>query len=253
MPSHAIEVAWSHVRFDEGCLQVRYCGIWLEWFRFAGAKRYLNHIRDHYTFRNAPPLRLLIHQRTVLSITNPEVVLYYIQFLTNSYSLLEWPTVAISATLRPLPQYTKAYFRTHLPDYFRPATLKHLCQVTREDAPIIPVPEVVINTKGGRTIHDSFLFTLPAKHGITYIAWESTEESKATYVFKAATAHLSDALQRIFDYLVSDVVNKRQTLIYSAELQRRLHLITRISHTSFPEWRLSIQPFCPAQRLRLPQ
>ncbi|MBD2716720.1 hypothetical protein KBK19_16870 [Microvirga sp. STR05] len=148
------------------------------------------------------------------------------------------------SVLQKISSYTKQYCRTHLPDFFRSTSMRYLCEAMDEEACIVPTPELVMNTSGSRTIQDSFLFTLICRH-VAYIFWESTEEGKATYVFRTTAFALSHSLQNVFNYIVNDtVVNKRSTLCRNPELQRRLGMVDWISHTAYAEWKQRVRPYC---------
>jgi hypothetical protein len=236
-----VTIQWEDVQFDEGALIFRYCDLWLPRYHFPQSRRYLNLIKQHYTFRQAPPLQVRLHLRTVLEVLNPEVVLYYIQFLSNTGQLLDVPTDPSSDNVaQRFARCTKQYYRTHLPNLFRKQSLRFLCEIMDEETCIIPTPELVINSTGYRTVHDSFLFTYKS-HFSAYIMWESTEEGKATYIFKTPCSTLNQSLQTIFNYIVNDTVNKRSTLIRSQALRQQLGMVAWITHTSYSEWRQQIR------------
>lgn len=248
------EIPWADVQFDDGALLIRYGGLWLPRFRFPEARRSLNLIRQHYIFRQAPPLQVRLHQHTVLEVLNREVVLYYFQFLSNTGLLLDIPTEAVTENVgQRFARCTKQYYRTHLPNLFRKQSLLFLCERMDEETCIIPTPELVINSAGTRAIHDSFLFTYLSKFSAC-IVWESTEEGKATYVFKVGRATYRHSLQTIYNYIVNDTPNKRSTLIKSPALQRHLGMAAWLPHTTYAEWKRQLRPSLDfhATPIRLP-
>ena len=126
-----------------------------------------------------------------------------------------------------------------MPFAFSTYTLKKLCEYSDPSLPIIPVAEAVINSSGGKTIHNSFLFPLRSYYGI-YLIWESVEESKASYVFKLKDFG-EDELQVLFDYIAGETPNKRWALINSRQLQQQLSMKARIMHKDLKQWELEIQ------------
>ncbi|MCR5886682.1 hypothetical protein LRS06_02605 [Hymenobacter sp. J193] len=239
-----ITVEWKDIQFCDGGLLIRHRGSFLNRFYFPEARQYLNLVKAHYTFRQAPPLQVKIQQRTVSTILNREVVLYYIRFLSNTGKL---PSISSpddsGLVIHKFAQYTKQYYRNHLPDFFRTTSMRYLCEAMDEESCIVPTPEQVINSNGVNGIHDSFLFTLKSPKA-AYIIWESAEEGKATYVFKSTIATLAQSLQNIYNYIVNDTVNKRSTLCRNHRLQEQLGMVDWISHTNYSEWKQRIRPYC---------
>ena len=57
-----------------------------------------------------------------------------------------------------LKKYTNTYYKKHIPFAFTTESLKFLCEICDETFPIIPMPELVINSGKSKVIHNSFLF-----------------------------------------------------------------------------------------------
>ncbi|GAB3307957.1 hypothetical protein GCM10027348_39440 [Hymenobacter tenuis] len=244
VPEQLITVDWKDIQFCDGGLLIRHGGTFLNRYYFPEARQSLNLIKAHYTFRQAPPLQVKVHQRTVSAILNREVVLYYIRFLSNTGQLtIDVDSDNSQLVINKFSQYTKQYYRTHLPNFFRSTSMRYLCEAMDEESCIIPTPEQVINSKGVCTIHDSFLFTLKSRH-TAFVIWESTEEGKATYVFRIGVSTLAQSLQIIYNYIVNDTVNKRSTLCRNRPLQHQLGMVDWISHTTYSEWKQRIRPYC---------
>ncbi|WP_345126355.1 hypothetical protein [Hymenobacter antarcticus] len=250
LPNQTIQVEWQDLYFGDGSFLVKYRGIALNSCLLPESRRFLNAIKVHYKFRNAPLLQLLINGRTILRVINKEVILFYVKFLTDSCSRLEIDSDIRPRSISRFARYNKSYYQTHLPNLFQSRCLHYLCQLTAADSFIIPTPELVITTNGTTSIDDSFLFPIKS-HQRYFIAWESTEESKATYLFQASANGLLSTLQLIYDYLVGPTVNKRETLIFSPVLQRQLGFVTRVKHTSFTDWKAEVH-ICCSVRTRVP-
>ena len=243
LPNQTIQVEWQDLYFGDGSCLVKYRGQALNSFPLPESRRSLNAVKAHYKFRNAPLLQLLINGRNILKVLNREVMFFYIQLLTDTGSYFD-----SEPTIRPLnisrfSAFNRQYYQKHLPNLFQNKSLEYLCQLADPQACIIPTPELVINSKGSASIDDSFLFPIKC-HQKYYIAWESVEESKATYLFRTADNGLLKSLQLIYDYLVGPTVNKRTHLISSAGIQHQTGFVTRINHTFFTEWKAEIHARC---------
>ena len=109
-----------------------------------------------------------------------------------------------------------------------------MCEICDENFPILPIPELVLNSNEKEIIQDSFIFKCGNK-----LIWESIEKSKATYIFKFD--NFDKDTQCLFNYIVSkEVINKRKTLIQNTNLKKTLKLNTRIYHNNFQEWKNDI-------------
>jgi hypothetical protein len=229
--SHEISVPWEDVSFKDGYLVLKYRDSYYQTYN-AKCKKFLNEIRSHYSFRGVPELQAVVAGREIIRIINEEVLFFHIEFLTDSGTLFN--TAYSKASVKKWSHYTKAYYRQHLKFAVQSRCLERLCELSHADFPIVPVGELVKTRSGSVQVHHSFIFPVVAKSGIKII-WESTEESKASYVFEGDLGYYKSA-QRIYDYIVGDTTNKRETLIHSSSLQQQLEYERRIRHTYFSEW-----------------
>src|SRR5690606_34711632 len=102
--------------------------------------------------------------------------------------------------------------------------------------PIIPVMEYYTLFSTKKIIRDSFLFTTEYDSHF-YIIWESTEERKATYVFKSKRENYDDERQRIFDYISTTQKRKRTRLKKGVDdEQSSIKTYATINHTDIDIW-----------------
>ena len=232
------EIGWDNIRFHDNSISIFFGIQWLEKFSVPKSSESLNQIKSHYKFANAPNLKVEITNIRIKRILNIEVLTFYVVFLTNSGRLFD---EGLFGKIIDLKKFTISYYSAHLPDIFKPRCFDFLSKRSVNNFPIIPVGEVVRTIKGHSQIHDSFLFPLIGKNEIFWI-WESVEEFKATYIFKTQFNYTIQ-LQKIFDYLTGEIVNKRQKLINSPKLQMHLNYIDRKIHDSFDSWKIQIRAF----------
>lgn len=232
------EISWDNINFHDNSISILFCEHWLEKFPVPGSLESLNQIKNHYKFANAPNLKVEITNRRIKRILNAEVLFFYILFLTNSGQLFD---KNLFGRIADFKKFTISYYRTHLPDVFKSRCFDFLSQRSIDNFPIVPVGEVVRTSKGQIIIHDSFLFPIKGKNEIFWI-WESVKESKATYIFKTLVNYTVE-LQKLFDYLTGEIINKRQNLISSPNLQMNLNYIDRKIHENFDSWKSQIRAF----------
>jgi len=236
-PIIEFEVNWENVYFEERTLKIKYSGKWFE-KALPESRRYLNHIKHYYTFKNVPKLKIKARGNVIIEFLNKEVLFYHIEFLkTTSLSLGHDKHLDLNWHF--WHAHNISFYRKFLPFAFFSWSLKRLCKYCDPTLPIIPVGEVVINNGGSTIIHNSFLFPMKGRNG-TILIWESSEESKASYIFSLSQFEI-EQVQVIFNYITGSTSNKRWTLINSSELRKKLNMIGRVFHTDKHSWERNIR------------
>lgn len=229
------EVNWENIEFNDGFIRIKHKN-YLFTKNIKKSKKILNTIKHYYKFHNVPKLKITTKRNTIIRLENEEYLFFHIAFLNitasniynfenNNFQISNWT------------KYNKEYYKNNLPILFKTVALKKLCEISHSSAPIIPVGEIIIN-KDKTTIHSSFLFPIQSNNGC-FIVWESTEESKASYIFKISTFNDIN-IQEIYNYISSNIQNKREKLIYNKDLKNHLKLQYRIVHTDLYEWKIKI-------------
>jgi hypothetical protein len=230
--SSFIEVSWENVSFHDGSISIKSQGILFS-KPVKESKAFLNRIKSYYVFKDVPRLKVKLSGSSITEIANEAVLFFHIKYLSvlgyNFGEIGYEKPVAESWSI-----YSREYYRKNLSFLFHTWSLQRLCEICDHAMPIVPAGEIVINSKGDRTIHNSFLFPIKCRKGYRFI-WESMEESKASYVFRASSPELL-SLQLIYEYIAGEYSNKRDTLIHSKPLQKKLNMEARIFHTSQHEW-----------------
>ncbi len=177
------EVSWDDVVFHDGLINIRLREYWSAPFFFKDSRRSFNVLKTVYKFRNAPKLVVKTRGRDILQIANIEVLTYYLGFLEIARDLIIPLSQSTHIEGKKYRGYFKSHFQEHLPELFSTDCFKLLCIKADELLPIVPIPELVINSSGAQQIHDSFLFPISLGNTVQLI-WESIETSKATYCFQ---------------------------------------------------------------------
>ena len=229
------EVNWENIEFHDGFIRIKHKGFLFS-KKIKKSKKILNSIKHYYKFHNVPKLKITTKRNTITRLENEEYLFFHIAFLNitasniynfenNNFQVSNWT------------KYNKEYYKNNLPILFKTVALKKLCEISYSSAPIIPVGEIIISN-GKIIIHSSFLFPIQSNNGC-FIVWESTEESKASYIFKISTFNDIN-IQEIYNYISSNIQNKREKLIYNKDLKNHLKLQYRIVHTDLYEWKIKI-------------
>lgn len=103
---------------------------------------------------------------------------------------------------------------------------------------VVPVTESLSYFRG-KHVEDSFMFTLKSHDGQLFIVVENENIKRATMVFKASAEKFYDALRAVFEYVQSDVCNKRST-VRGGRIDFKNTGVTKcksIDHDGFDEWK----------------
>ena len=96
---------------------------------------------------------------------------------------------------------------------------------------------------------DAFLFSFIVNNS-SYIIWENLEESRATHIFHCSKEEYSNAIQKVYDYIVSpEIANKREILHTSClEIFKgnkgSVAYCGWINHTCQDEWKSKLDEIC---------
>lgn len=144
--------SWSDVEFADGEIYIRHKGRVCR-MPIQESRAYLNDIKAYYTFKNVPQLQVVVTDGKV-EVKNTHSLFYHIKFLTLAGT--EFGSIRYQKhNVRGWSQYKKEYYNRHLSFLFNKDTLRKLCAVCDANWPIIPVAELVVNSNGKKTIHNS--------------------------------------------------------------------------------------------------
>ena len=222
---------WNEITLMDGFIRIYHNGELYE-VVIPSSRNYLNKIKSYYSFKNVPLLEIKISNGHI-AVTNQELLFFNIKFLSLlgvEFGFVKYKKSQLTSWIK----YNKAFYKRELPYLFHTDSLQKLCELCDDNLPIIPVGELVINSKGEHQIHHSFLFPLKYQDSVNVI-WESEEESKATYVFNITEPYLESA-QLLYEFIAGQTINKRESLIHSKDLQIKLGMQRRLLHKSFDRW-----------------
>lgn len=228
------EIPWSDVRFGDGLIRLRIAGKEYSMGR-RDVRQSFNAIKRAF-IRRLPRLRVVLAEEKVRFPSDEEHVLFndVLRFLKfrNTFCAPD-PEVRI-----PVRDFIGGFSGGALPGIFFPKDkspyLEHLCRIQSERHVIVPLIERMSHNSSSEE-EDAFLFTVEAGDAL-YVIWENVNPNRATYVFCLSEAAYMERLQLIFDYALSDRINKRECLRQDLASGRRLGLSCIVPHTDRAEW-----------------
>ena len=110
--------------------------------------------------------------------------------------------------------------------------INYLSQVHDNNFKFIPVYERSLNDC------DAFLFTV-TRGGICYIIWENVSPNTATYIFRCTQENYEGTVQKIYDYVSSDIAYKRM-MLYRKDLKIDIEYYM-VLHSSFTQWKTDMR------------
>lgn len=112
--------------------------------------------------------------------------------------------------------------------------INYLSQIHDNSFKYIPVYEKSLNDC------DAFLFTV-TRSGICYIIWENVSPNTATYIFRCANENYDITVQKIYDYVSSDIAYKRM-MLYRKDLKIDIEY-NMVLHSSFAQWKADMRSY----------
>ena len=115
-------------------------------------------------------------------------------------------------------------------------SLDSLCQLHLDDYKIYYCLENRVNSDLIMAEEDAFIFTIATADKETLLAYENTEENRATYLFICDSKDLEMSVRSLADYFSSGLVNKRETLGNKIKYGKITGIKKLIKITHSDEW-----------------
>lgn len=243
---NVFSIPWENIKFADGYIYLKLNDKYLEKFHYPKSKKSFNEVKKMYKTRYVPELEVTCSGNYVTKILNTEVLEYYFMFFDNSGSIFK--VKSITDIISKYQNFNKAYYRKYFKEIFNTRCFSYLELKASANMPIIPIPERVKNMSGTEYIHDSFLFPIEGINKNRWI-WESSSESKATYIFETSATNFKDEIQIIYDFLTGNVNNKRLRLIRGQIDENLIPLKKRIKHNDFNKWKNELESYLNTNRL----
>lgn len=121
--------------------------------------------------------------------------------------------------------------------------LKYLIDNRATKYPVISIKEKFITNSGINTLEDAAIFVISESNDKLVLVYENSLISHSSYVFTIKKSSLDTAQNAIKKYFTSDIINKRQRLIYDTSAFNKesgFLSIKRVSHTDLDIWKKDI-------------
>lgn len=223
-----IRIEWQDVVFSNGKMAFRYGEKYFD-IVVTNAKEAFNKLIPTFAKR-LPAIEIEI-KHSIASIVNAidfDNIIELLQWCQTIFHIEDGKKTRVKiSTLNRIPtKLIKQIFHYSKTEY-----LNYLQDKQDENVQIIPVFE-----KQGQN-PDGFLFTI--NRGREYlIVWESNQEmaNKATYIFQSPANQLHNIQQLLFDYIYSDIHNKRHNLRANKVREFLGFNYKCIDHDNFSSW-----------------
>ncbi|WP_257670483.1 hypothetical protein [Parapedobacter tibetensis] len=235
-----IEVAWKNAIFDDGFIKIR-----LESRRFVNypyhhSRSAFEMIKPLIIRKDIEPLTVEVIGSRIYSIENLSLLSDVMQYLKiqKEWNLFRTENSGnASNIIDALSKMSAKAFNLFYKNKDLTPYLKVLCELQSETHRVIPVMEECNGKFSSVNAKDSFLFTT-VKNTDMYIIWESTEERKATYIFKSSIKDYEKERQKIFDYISTAHDYKRTNLrLGITDKNESIKAHATLNHTGIEKWK----------------
>lgn len=228
---------WPQINFGDGQIWLLKDGRPVYSFPYLKSKRSFNKLKDLYTKRNYPPLKVIVSNGKIIKIENIQLLDYLFHFLVQSSNDIKIDD-HFNSLVKKYKSFPKKFYKSNFKKMLSTNFFSFLIDTCSEQYPIIPLPEMVRTRSGVESIDDSFIFPLAKKNRILWV-WESVEESKATYCFETSKNDFEEELQPVFNFLTSKIENKRQMLTRKVSING-VKPILKLTHRNFSQWKTEL-------------
>lgn len=219
-------VDWRNVVFSDGKLTFRYSGVSYE-ITVANAKEAFNKLIPTFAKR-LPAIEVEIKYSiaTIINTIDFNHVVELLQWCQTIFHIENGTKANVRiSTLNKIP----SKLIKHVFPHSKTEYLNYLQDQQDNNVQIVPVFE-----RYGQN-PDGFLFTINRGY---LIIWESNQDmtNKATYVFQSPTNQLHNIQQLLFDYIYSEIPNKRYNLRTNKVREFLGFNYKCIDHDCFSSW-----------------
>ncbi len=227
--------SWNNIQFGEGYISIKIAANIINVPEKLCKVSY-NFIKNRYIKTSTPNITINVKDG-IGEILNREVLVYHIEFfnITLDFDFKNENSRLVLMQNRGISKYE---FEHNLPIYFRNKCFEYLCTLCTSGQKIIPIGERIVGINGSEEIIESFLFPYK-KRNQKYLIWESTLESRATYIFEIDWND-NLAMNRLCSFISGETKNKREKLRNSPTLKSNLNLVKIIQHDVFNVWKKNI-------------
>lgn len=240
------EISWRFVTFLNGELQIynpkhpeghgKYKPFYIKTQKSIKA---FNHIKD-YIINKLPPIKAIFQDDIIVGIEPSSI-----ESINDTLDVLKKHTENVAHISEDIHksergkllkhEYTQSEVRNYINNK-KSEFLDSLCQLHLDDYKIYYCLENRVNSDLIMAEEDAFIFTIATADKETLLAYENTEENRATYLFICDIKDLEMSVKSLADYFSSGVVNKRETLGNKIKYGKITGIKKLIKITHSDEW-----------------
>ena len=240
------EISWKFVTFLNGELQIYNPGHpegqgKYKPFYFKNQKsiKAFNQIKD-YIINKLPPIKAVFQDDIIVGIEPSSI-----ESINDTLDVLKRHTENVAHISEDIHkserekllkhEYTQSEVRNYINNK-KSEFLDSLCQLHLDDYKIYYCLENRVNSDLIMAEEDAFIFTIATADKETLLAYENTEENRATYLFICDSKDLEMSVRSLADYFSSGLVNKRETLGNKIKYGKITGIKKLIKITHSDEW-----------------
>lgn len=245
------EISWKFVTFLNGELQI-YNPKYPEgqgkykpfYFKTQKAIKAFNQIKD-YIINKLPPIKAVFQDDIIVGIKPSSI-----ESINDTLDVLKRHTENVAHISEDIHksergkllkhEYTQSEVRNYIKNK-KSEFLDSLCQLHLDDYKIYYCLENRVNSDLIMAEEDAFIFTIGTADKETLLAYENTEENRATYLFICDSKDLEISVKSLGDYFSSGVINKRETLGNKIRYGKITGIKKLIKITHSDEWLCEIK------------
>jgi len=227
-----LQISWDNIIFCNEFIKIKVNNVIYKAY-YKDSQENFNIFKQSFKLINTPKIEIKVNHNEV-KVLNEPVLFFHFKFFKQTGTHFTYINNYHSPTFT-WKQYTKEYYKEHLSYLFVTKSLKKLFELSNARESIIPIAEASINRNGNLVYTEAFLFRVSS-----FVVWESTEPSRATYVFNIKS-NPEVEIQVLYDYISGDTISKRETLMNSKDLRLKLNFKDRIIHNLYNNWLQNLQ------------
>ncbi len=192
-----------------------------------------------YFLKKLPPIHVKIENGKIVKILNTQDLAECITMLERQ--IIAPPKIAANHIARAprtsRKNISKSEAREMLKQY-KSRFVDTLCNRHLEEYNVVCCLENRINSNGIVSPEYAFIFTIKDSNGLLTLAFENSEDSRCTYLFKTPRRSWQKSIDLIFDFFSSNSVNKRQAMarrVVDLQLPGNYDY-HRVMHTDYFKW-----------------
>lgn len=234
------QIGWNEVLFRDGFYILELSN--------SAKKTLIYRVKDNHSrsaFNNIrsliekrlPPLQVEVEDEQIVNVYNKpslESIISLMEHKVLQSSTHKKKSISVKKERKELnPKEAKVYCKQ-----FKSRYIKYLCDKQLDNYNVVCCIEYRVNSNNIFVREYSFIFTIKETNNLIYLAFENTSNWRCTYLFPIPKETWGESVDLIYEYFVSNEVNKRQQMAsYQVDLcLPGNYAYLRVYHKNYTEW-----------------